>query len=925
MEVIALIVLVVLLFMVGGLRGRLTELQETLRALDDKLGELARQAPLPPLPPVLETAAVPAAAPAPEAEPEPEPQPVLREARRETRQEEPVRVSEPVFPPSAPVQEDIPAPQPALTPEERTETFDEPPPAAPTPPRDFGDFERRFGTQWVVWIGGVALALGAIFLVRYSIEAGLFTPKLRIIFGALFALFLVGLGELARRREVTSGIGQIKGADIPSILTAAGTTAAYADIWAAYALYDFLSPGIAFVLLGIVALATLAAALVHGPWLGALGLVGAYVTPALVGSSHPNYWALYVYLSVVTAAAYALARVRLWRWLAITAAAFALVWMLVGIAPPAQVLPTALYAIAGFALAATFLVAGFLYGPPAERGRYDMVSSWILAGYLLGVFLLVFANRHDGIAVLALFVLAAATAGVAWRSEAATPVVAAAALLSLLVIVNWSVSDYFVTYRPALYSIIPPVAKLEGLRTHLLFGAGIAVLFGGAGFLAQGRVSHPYSAILWAAVSVLVPVLTLVALNYGVALFERSIPFAALALLLAALFGVATEMLSRRTLAPGGAAAGAIYACGAVAALALALAFALERGWLTVALALMVPGIAYIADKRPLPMLRQLCIVLTLLVMARILWDPRIVGDDVGKTPILNWLLWGYGVPALSFWIGGMILRRRGDDLASRSVDSAAITFTALTFMLQIRHLMNDGDIYRRSASLAEIGLQISTGLAMTIGLEHVRARTGSIVHDVAARILGGLAFFAILISLGLHFNPVFTGEPVGGLFFNALLLGYGIPAVLMAILARMIRETRPALVYRIAAVSAIALALVYLTLEVRTIFHGPVIKGFATSDAEQYTYSAVWLAFGVVLLLAGIALKSQPARFASAAVVLLTVGKVFLYDLAGVQGVYRALSLICLGLTLMGIGWLYQRLLFPPRPREAVAAHPPT
>ena len=161
--------------------------------------------------------------------------------------------------------------------------------------------------------------------------------------------------------------------------------------------------------------------------------------------------------------------------------------------------------------------------------------------------------------------------------------------------------------------------KLEGLRTHLVFGAGIAALFGAAGYLAQGRVAHPYSAILWAAASVLVPIITLVALNYGVAQFERSIPFAALSLLLAALFGIATERLSRRTLAPGGAAASAIYACGAVAALALALAFALERGWLTVALSLMVPGIAYIADRRPLPMLRQLCIVLTLLVMARIL------------------------------------------------------------------------------------------------------------------------------------------------------------------------------------------------------------------------------------------------------------------------------------------------------------------
>ena len=58
--------------------------------------------------------------------------------------------------------------------------------------------------------------------------------------------------------------------------------------------------------------------------------------------------------------------------------------------------------------------------------------------------------------------------------------------------------------------------KVEGLRLHLLFGAGIALLFGAAGYLAQGRVAHPYSAILWAAASVLTPVLTLVALNYGV-------------------------------------------------------------------------------------------------------------------------------------------------------------------------------------------------------------------------------------------------------------------------------------------------------------------------------------------------------------------------------------------------------------------------
>ena len=517
---------------------------------------------------------------------------------------------------------------------------------------------------------------------------------------------------------------------------------------------------------------------------------------------------------------------------------------------------------------------------------------------------------------MTLFALCAATVAVAWRSEAATPAVAAAALLAILVVAHWSTSDYFVyLHRPGgPLSGLPLVLKFEGLRLHLLFGAGIARSIrrrrlSGAGPRRASLFRDPVGRGLGAHSD---PDADRAELRRH--RLSQSVPFAALALLLAALFAVATEWLNRRTLAPGGAAATAIYACGGVAAAALALAFALERGWLTVSLALMVPGIAFIADKRPLPMLRELCIVLTLLVLARIFWDPRIVGDDVGKTPIFNWLLWGYGVPALSFWIAGMILRRRGDDLASRSVDSAAITFTALTAMLEIRHLMNDGDIYRPSAGLGEIGLQTSTALAMTIGLEYVRARTGSVIHNIAAWIFGLAAMFGVLMSIGLNANPLATGEPVGGVFFNTLLLGYGMPAVLMAILARQIRYTRPSVVYRIAAVIAIALALVYLTLEVRTIFHGPVLSGKLVTDAEDYTYSAVWLAFGVALLLAGIALKSQPARFASAAVVILTIVKVFLHDLAGVQGVYKALSFICLGLVLMGIGWLYQRLLFSPR-----------
>ena len=95
------------------------------------------------------------------------------------------------------------------------------------------------------------------------------------------------------------------------------------------------------------------------------------------------------------------------------------------------------------------------------------------------------------------------------------------------------------------------------------------------------------------------PLAILVALYYRIYGFERSLPFAALALLLAALFAVATEMLTRREPRPGMPSAAAIFATGSIAALALALTFALEKGWLTVALALMVPGIAWVERAAP--------------------------------------------------------------------------------------------------------------------------------------------------------------------------------------------------------------------------------------------------------------------------------------------------------------------------------------
>jgi uncharacterized membrane protein len=126
---------------------------------------------------------------------------------------------------------------------------------------------------------------------------------------------------------------------------------------------------------------------------------------------------------------------------------------------------------------------------------------------------------------------------------------------------------------------------------------------------------------------------------------------------------------------------------------------------------------------------------------------------------------------------------------------------------------------------------------------------------------------------------------------------------------------------YRVtAATFAVLLLLSYLTIEVRTLYHGPVLWRGGMSNPEQYTYSVVWLAYGVALLAFGVVFRSQPARFASALITLLTVAKVFLVDMGGLTGVFRALSFIGLGLVLVATGLLYQRLLFPPGAKAATA-----
>ncbi|HLX13681.1 MAG TPA: DUF2339 domain-containing protein [Bradyrhizobium sp.] len=800
--------------------------------------------------------------------------------------------------------------------------------AMPPPlPQAEPGFEERVGTRWVVWLGGLTLALGGFFMVRYSIEAGLLGPGMRVLLGGAFALALLAVGEWTRRKENISTIQAIPIANIPAILTAAGTAVAFATVYAAYALYDFLAPASAFILLGLVALGTLAAALLHGPALAGLGVVAAFATPVLVSSEKPDFWALYIYLAIVTAAAFGLARIRLWRWLAVTTIVFALLWTLPALKfDPPLVGPYAFHVMAGFVLAALLVVCGLLFGPPADEGRIEQVSSGSLAAYLLGATMIVLASFHADASLIAFTILVAAALLVAWLAPAATGAIAFAAAFVGIVFLEWAVRgnpDMLVLPGGPLPGI-GPSATDSSVSWHLIMAAIFAAGFGATGFLAQGRSASAIIPVVWSASGVFAALALLIALYARIAHLDRSVPFAILAVLLAVAFAAATEILTRRESRPGLTISTALFATGTLAALALALTFALEKGWLTIAIALMSLGSAWISMQRPIPFLRVLAAILAAVVVLRIGYEPRIVGDAVGTTPIFNWLLWGYGVPALSFWAGSYFLRERGDDTPLRAVEAAAILFTVLLVFMEIRHAVNGGDVYRDTAGLTETALQVCAALAMAIGLERLRIRSRSIVHNVGAVLLTVFAGLAALFGLLFFGNPALWRVEIAGEFINQILLGYAMPAILALLLSYAVAGQRALAYANSIAAAALILALSYATLEIRRIYHGPVLAinllSGTTNDAEQYTYSIAWLVFGVALLGIGIAVNSQRARLASAAVIALTITKAFLIDMSTLTGVYRALSFICLGLVLVAIGWFYQRVLFrrqkpPPAP----------
>jgi hypothetical protein len=211
-------------------------------------------------------------------------------------------------------------------------------------------------------------------------------------------------------------------------------------------------------------------------------------------------------------------------------------------------------------------------------------------------------------------------------------------------------------------------------------------------------------------------------------------------------------------------------------------------------------------------------------------------------------------------------------------------------------------------AALAFDGAQLAVAWALeAAALAQVARRTGDEVAGWAAVAhLGGALGHAL----------VFEGPP------DALIYGLrDVPAAAAALGAGALAALRCAQLaivtprWRPAFVGVAAFALLYLASAALVTPFQPGTERLETllelgvRQQGQVLMSALWSVAGVVALVVGLSRDLRLLRAGALALLLTTVGKVYLFDLAVLTSVYRVVSFIALGLLLLAAAFLWQRM----------------
>jgi len=198
------------------------------------------------------------------------------------------------------------------------------------------------------------------------------------------------------------------------------------------------------------------------------------------------------------------------------------------------------------------------------------------------------------------------------------------------------------------------------------------------------------------------------------------------------------------------------------------------------------------------------------------------------------------------------------------------------------------------------------------------------VADRIESELLNLFALAALVLGVGrlLLIDNFHTEQ----LIFNLRLATYAVAVAVLGVVAWYASRRTDDAAHTVAAVAVVALnvlALVALSHEVADYYsrqmstlHSPRDRRFPAYDADwrtieierDFTYSALWMAYGTMLMVVGFLRRSAFVRWQALLLIATTTFKVFVYDVSQLDRGYRIVSFIVLGVLLLAISFVYQR-----------------
>jgi uncharacterized membrane protein len=743
--------------------------------------------------------------------------------------------------------------------------------------RDYSHLTDALKENWMVWLGGLSVALAGIFMVSHSINAGLIGPVLQFLLALAIGLALHGGAEYLRRRH--------KGTDqVFAALAGGGSVTLYAALLAGVHHFELIGPITGLIALAAVSLVTLSLALVHGPILAIMGLTGAYVVPILVGGEGGSVAFMLSYSLLITVSSLLLLRSVFRDWLWSATLAGALLWWAITASIEPSGPATACY------LTALFLVFGLL--PGGDQLKPSRSKGAFLA--LLALWALSIANLPADATSFWSLLLILPAAVLIPQSRARLWFLPWGAVLASAV--------GFLLYRirenaDTIYLETLPSDQQTGFVSYLICAA---ILVTALGLWQWGRNIEQRR---WASLALVSPLVWLVLgwlllQGYG----ETSALWAVTVLVLGGLYGA----LAWRMEGSGRYKNGLVWALlAAHISYSLATVMAFREASLTLALSAQFVSLTWLARRYQIPELYLLLKAILALVIARLTFNPWLQGYDAS----VHWSLWTYG--------GAMLFAAFATRLAAKEngirpwLEGATLHLLVLFLGTELRYWLYDGEIFAHEYSLVEATLNtlLWGALSATYAFRAKRSQSLAWLYRIFSWVLLGLSGVSYVMLLTLH-NPwwndsIISATPV----FNMLLPAFGGPVLLALIISRF-----PSIAPRLWSLCSAAVGfLLFTALEIRQLWQGSdMALHFGISEGELYTYSVVGMLYAIAAIIYSTRRSAQSHQAliykSGMALLGLVIGKIFLIDMSGLEGLWRVAAFMGLGLSLLGLAWIYRK-----------------